>query len=71
MPKFKYVVTTKQTLVQHLDYEFDHDNPNLTHEQIMEILYNDGVEGTPIPFEDSVIDEVIRDVTRAPIKEEA
>lgn len=52
----KYIVLTKQNITQTLDYEFEHDNPNLSDQEIMDFIYNEEIEGTLVPDDHSIVD---------------
>lgn len=66
MQAFKYVVITKQTIAQTWRYEFLHEYPDLTKDQIQDYIYNYGVEGSL--FENNVLAEDITEFTISPEK---
>lgn len=63
MQAFKYVVITKQTIVQTWRYEFLHEYPDLTKDQIQDYIYNYGVEGSHFELKDSVLSEDITETS--------
>jgi len=60
MQAFKYVIITKQTVAQaNWRYEFLHEYPDLTKDQIQDYIYNYGVEGSHFEIKDNVLSEDI------------
>jgi len=68
MQAFKYVVITKQTIVQTWRYEFLHEYSDLTKDQIQDYIYNYGVEGSHFELKDSVLSEDITETSITPVQ---
>ena len=68
MQAFKYVVLTKQTIVQTWRYEFLHEYSDLTKDQIQDYIYNYGVEGSHFELKDSVLSEDITETSITPVQ---
>jgi hypothetical protein len=68
MQAFKYVVLTKQTVVQTWRYEFLHEYSDLTKDQIQDYIYNYGVEGSHFELKDSVLSEDITETSITPVQ---
>jgi len=70
MAKKLYIVETQQVITQTWEYEFETDEDLKTTSQIMEYIYNNGIEGHCVD-DDEVVEENFMGHNVHPVEEKA
>lgn len=70
MAKKLYIVETQQVITQTWEYEFETDEDLKTNQEILNFIYNNGIEGHCVN-DDEVIEEDVLDFNDHPVEEKA